>query len=164
MKKLTYAASFMLAIVLVTPTAQAAGPLDAKVPHLTSSGADPNNPRHSHIGNIGNYFIRVHVSGRSVKQLTITAPANVQLSESITVTDPSGKLINASVTLNGQKAALAFTQPVSPDTTLEIDLKNVKTPFAFDPPTWFFSVSSQLSGLNAEIPLGSARIQPRLSD
>ena len=162
MKKLTYAASFMLAIVLVTPTAQAAGPLDAKVPHLTSSGADPNNPRYPHIGNIGNYFIRVHVSGRSVKQLTITAPANVQLSESITVTDPSGKPINASVILNGQTATLAFTQPVSPDTTLEIDLKNVETPF--DPPTWFFSVSSQLSGLDKEIALGLARIQPRLRD
>jgi len=149
----------MLAIVLVTPAAQTAGPLDAKVPHLTSSGADQNNPRHSHIGN---YFIRVHVSGRSVNQLTITAPTNVQLSESITVTDPSGKPINASVILNGQTATLAFTQPVSPDTTLEIDLKNVETPF--DPPTWFFSVSSQLSGLDKEIALGLARIQPRLRD
>jgi hypothetical protein len=159
MKNFICAASFALAFAMVIPTAQAAGPSDAKVPHLTSSGPDPNNPRHSHLGN---YIIRVHVTGRSLTQLMIEAPSGVQLSKAITITDQSGKPISATVSLNGQKATLAFAQSISPDTTLEIDLKNVKTPL--DPPTWFFSVSSQLSGLNVEIPLGSARIQPRLRD
>lgn len=159
MKKFFYVAGFMLASLMAIPSAQAAGSFDAKVPHLASSGSDPNNPRHSHLGN---YFIRVHVQGRTLTQLMIEAPVGVQLSEAIVITEPSGKPISATVSLNGQKAIIAFAQAVSPDTTLEIDLKNVKT--LPDSPTWFFSVSSQLSGLNAEIPLGLARIQPRLRD
>lgn len=51
MKKFFYVAGFMLASLMAIPSAQAADSFDAKVPHLASSGSDPNNPRHSHLGN-----------------------------------------------------------------------------------------------------------------
>ncbi len=156
MKKFICAVSFILAFAMAVPAAQATGPSAAKVPHLTSSGPDPNN---SHYANLSKYFIRVHVTGRALMQLVIEAPAEVLLSKAITITDQSGKSISANVSLNGQKAVIAFAQPVAPDTTLTLYLKNVRTPYAL--PTWFFSVDSQLEGLSAEIPLGLARIQPR---
>jgi hypothetical protein len=159
MKKFICAASFMLAFAMAIPPAQAAGLSDAKVPHLARSGSDPNNPRHS---SLGNYFIGVHVQGRSLTQLVIEAPAEVRLSDAIAITDQSGRPIDTTVSVNGQKATIAFVQAVAPETTLKLNLKNVRAPY--DSPTWFFLVSSQLEGLNSEIPLGLARIQPRLQD
>jgi hypothetical protein len=144
---------------MAIPAAQAAGPLGAKVPHLTSSGYNPNNQRHSYSGN---YYIRVHVVGRSLAQLVIESPNDVQLSEGITITDQAGDPINVTVSLKGQKATVAFAQAVAPDTTLAINLKNVRT--SLDPPTWFLAVSSQLAELSGEIPLGLARIQPQPRD
>lgn len=159
MKRFICASSFVLAFAIAIPAAQAAGPLGANVPHLTSSGYNPNNQRHSYFGN---YYLRVHATGQALAQLMIEAPSNVQLSEVITITDQAGNPIKATVSLNGQKATIAFAQAVAPDTTLTIDLENVRTPL--DPPTWFLSVSSQLAGLKGEIPLGLARIQPQPRD
>jgi Protein of unknown function (DUF2808) len=159
MKRFICAASFVLAFAMAIPAAQAAGPLGAKVPHLTSSGYNPNNQRHSYFGN---YYIRIHVTGQMLAQLMIETPSDMQLSEVITITDQAGKPVNATVSLNAQKATIAFAQAVAPDTTLTIDLKKVRTPL--DPPTWFIAVFSQLAELNGEIPLGLARIQPQPRD
>ncbi len=159
MKNFMCAASFMLALAAAAPAAQATDSSNAKVPNLTSSGYSLNNPRDSYSGN---YQIRVHVVGRGLAQLVIKAPTGVRLSEAIKLTDQSGKPINATVSLSGQKATIALAQVISPDTMLAIELKNVKT--SIDPITWFFSVSSQLAGLNGEIGLGLARIQPQFRD
>ena len=43
MKKFLCAASFAMIVAMAIPAAQAAGSLGAKVPHLTSSGYNPNN-------------------------------------------------------------------------------------------------------------------------
>lgn len=130
MKKFICAASFAMVFAIAIPAAQAAGPLGAKVPHLTSSGYNPNNQRHSYFGS---YYVRVHVTGRSLAQLVIESPHDVQLSEAITITDQAGKPVNATASLKGQKATIAFAQAVAPDTSFAIDLKNVRTPL--DPPT-----------------------------
>ncbi len=153
MKNLMYASALMLVSVAFAPAAQAAGIAgDAKVPHIVSATGSLNNGRFQP----KTYFLKLHVSGRALSVLTIDAPDQLRLSQQITVKDQAGKLLDTTVTMNGQKAEIAFAQPVTPDTTIQINLSNVRT--STNSPIWLFELESKLVGLNANIPLGVIRV------
>ncbi len=159
MKKLIYTTAFTFALIASVPTAWAGGVAgDAKVPHIVRSAINPNsNPYQS-----AHFYFTVHVAGRSLSQLVINSPERIRLSKSIELTDQSGRKLDATVSLEGGKAIISFTQPVAPETILEIDMKEIRLPGYSQ--TWFFTVSSKLEGLNAEIPLGAVRFNPPSSD
>lgn len=161
MKKLVSIATVMLASLSLTPAALAIGVAnDAKAPHVKGGVANPNSSRHEPV----HYYFKLHVAGKPLSQLSIDAPEELRLSEQIEVTDSTGKKLDANVSLNGQRAIVAFAQPIPPDAVLKVDMRGIKKT-AIQPDDgqiWNFLVSSKLVGLNGDIPLGVARIQTRL--
>jgi hypothetical protein len=157
MKTLIYAAAAILASIASIPTSQAAGaPSDAKVSYIIYSTAYPKNARVQN----ATYHIGVEVAGYSLSQLSIEIPELVKTRRGIAITDQFGKEVDAIVSFKGRLATIAFAQPVSPGTTLELDMKGVNTLGTGRlGRTWLFPISSRYVGLNADIPLGTARIQ-----
>lgn len=153
MKNLMYAGALVLASVAFVPTAQAAGIAgNTKVPHVVSATGSLNNARFQP----KSYALKLHVIGRALSALTIDAPEQLRLSQQITVKDQAGKPLDATVTMDGQKVTIAFAQPVEPDTTIQINMSNVRA--LTDNRIWLFELESRLVGLNAEIPLGVVRV------
>lgn len=153
MKKLiAITTALALASMSAIPAARATGVAgDAKVPHVTGSGA---NPEDAHFYP-STYYFRLHVAGRSLSQLSIEIPQDVQFGKTIKVTDQSGKKFDATVSFESRKATIAFAQPIAPDTKLRIAINGVVNRF---PKTEELSIMGRLEGLNAEIPLGTVRI------
>ncbi|KAI9129957.1 DUF2808 domain-containing protein [Acaryochloris sp. CCMEE 5410] len=154
MKPLIYASAVGLFLTISMTAARAAGVLkDAKVPHLTTTAAIPQNPRVPS----AKYRFGIHVSGYSLSQLTVNIPEQIQISENITVTDQSGQRIESSTTFEGNKAIVTFTQPVVPDTNLKVTLNAVRTS-TFSNQVWLFPIAWRGVEMTADIPLGMARI------
>lgn len=154
MKKLIYAATFTLAIASSFP-ALAGGILrDAKTPHLVHSGAHPNNAR---IPQSTHHF-DVHVQGSDLEQLFVDVPKGVNVRNRITITDQSSNKVDATISINDNRIAIAFTQPVPTGTTLLVSMKGVSTS-SLRGHTWLYPVYSRSVGINADVPIGIARIQ-----
>ena len=154
MKKLIFAATFIMVTASLTPAIQAAGSLpNAKVPHLVHSNAHPNNAR---VLSATHHF-EVHVQGKALSELSIDLPKGVSIRRGIEVMNQSGQKVEAQVSVNDRKVTVVFSQPVAPDTTLSIDMRGVTTS-GYDN-TWLYRVYAKLVDVNAEIPLGLARIQ-----
>lgn len=151
MKLFAYTASLFLSVIALSPIAQAAGST-TRVPHIVSASASLNNARFQP----NDYSFRLHIAGQALSELTIDALDPVRLSQQIIVTDQAGKKLDTTVTANGQTATIAFAQPVSPDTTIKIDLENVQAQIS--PNIVQFSLTSKLVGLNGAIPMGVIRV------
>lgn len=151
MKLFAYTASLFLSVIALSPVAQAAGST-TRVPHIVSASASLNNARFQP----NDYSFRLHIAGQALSELTIDALDPVRLSQQIIVTDQAGKKLDTTVTANGQTATIAFAQPVSPDTTIKIDLENVQAQIS--PNIVQFSLTSKLVGLNGAIPMGVIRV------
>jgi hypothetical protein len=150
MKGFLSAATATIVLLVFGTAAQASS--TAKAPHLAGSSASLNNSKFQP----GNYSLKVHVMGQEISALMVESQSTVRLSQNITVFDQFNKPVAATISMNGQTATITFAQPVKPDTVLRIDLKNVQNPNAL--PTAFFSVSSQVAGLNSEIALGTIQV------
>ncbi|BAU15833.1 hypothetical protein LEP3755_63980 (plasmid) [Leptolyngbya sp. NIES-3755] len=150
MKRFLSAVTATIVVFSFATAAQAAG--SAKVPHLEGGSANLNNTKFSP----GSYSLNVHVMGREISALTIEPQQSVYLSQNIQVFDQSNQRIEATVSMNGQTATIAFAQPVKPNTILRVELKDVRNPYSLS--TALFSVNSQIVGLNSEIPLGTLQI------
>jgi len=154
MKKLIYAAAFILAFASSVSTAQATGALrDAKAPHLVHNAAYPNTARVPS----ATYHFGLHVAGYSLSQILIYLPDNISINQGIKIKDQSGKKIEATVSVTDRKAWIAFAQPVSPDQTLEIDMKGIMTSGSSH--TWMFPVYGRMVGMTEDFLLGTARFQ-----
>ncbi len=154
MKKLIYATTITLAIASSFP-ALAGGILrNAKAPHLVHSGAHPNNARISQ----STHHFDVHVQGSNLEQLFIDVPKGVNVRNRITITDQSSNKVDATISINDNRIAIAFTQPVPTGTTLLVSMKGVSTS-SLRGYTWLYPVYSRSVGINADVPIGIARIQ-----
>ncbi|BAY59359.1 hypothetical protein NIES2135_62360 (plasmid) [Leptolyngbya boryana NIES-2135] len=153
MKRFLSVATATIVLLAFGTAAQASS--NAKVPHLAGSSSDLNNAKFQP----GNYSLKVHVMGQEVSALMVEAQDSVRLSKNIQVFDQFNKPIAATVSMNGQMATITFAQPVKPDTSLRVELRNVQNPNAL--PTAFFSVSSQVVGLGSEIALGTTQVTTR---
>ena len=155
MKELIYVTALTLVFASSVPTAQATGALrDAKADHIVHSAAYPNNaPVPS-----ATYHFALHVVGNALTQLLINLPENISINQGIEIRDQSGQKIDATVSVTDTKAIIVFAQPVSPDKTLEIDMKGIRTSTP-QSHVWLFPVSGRSVGMTANIPLGLIRIQ-----
>lgn len=124
--------------------------------HIVHSVAYPLNARvHS-----ATYHIGLAVVDRSVIQVSIGIPASIKIRRGIEITDQTGKKLDATTSFNGSVTTIAFAQPISPGTTLELDMKGVTTSEAGHlGRAWLFPVSSRAVSQTTDIPLGTARIQ-----
>ena len=154
MKKLIYVTTVILAIASSFP-ALAGGILrDAKAPHLVHSGAHPNNARMSQ----ATHHFDVHVQGSDLEQLFVDVPEGVNVRNRITINDQSHKKVDATISINDNRIAIAFTQPVPTGTTLVVSMKGLITN-SLRGHTWLYPVYSRSVGVNADVPLEIARIQ-----
>ncbi|MFN6560486.1 MAG: DUF2808 domain-containing protein [Nostoc sp. ChiSLP01] len=108
------------------------------------------------------HTLRVHVpkNSKGVSQLKIEVPTTVRWSadtDDVVVSEENDKEVKTTISVNGKTILLAFTEPVSPNTKLEIDIKNVKQPFLGNGPV--YHLSANLVGTNVEIPIGVARFR-----
>lgn len=153
MKILILGTAFTLLIASSIP-ALAGGVLrDAKAPHLVNSGAHPNNAR---IRRATHHF-DVHVQGSDLEQLFVDVPEGIKVSDRITITDQSDQKIDATISVN-DKITITFAQPVPTGTTLSVSMKGVRTR-SLRGRTWLYPVYSRSVGINADVPIGMARIQ-----
>jgi Protein of unknown function (DUF2808) len=152
MKKLIYAAvSTILLVSLVSNDVKASEIDNAKITHIVDSAALPLD------GFVqgATHRIDLHVKGQPLSELMINMPSGVKVNQGIEVTNKSGDKISTTVSIIGRKASIAFSQPITPGTTLSISMRGVDTP---GPGIRHYQVSAKKVGLNSELPLGLARI------
>ena len=154
MKKLIYAAVFTFVLASNAPATIAGGAMqNANISHLIHSGAHPNKARFQG----ATHHFEVHVQGKALSVLTINLPEDIKMRGGIEVTNQSGQKIESQVSVNNRKVTVVFSQPVSPDTTISIDLRGIYTPGYSR--NWMYAIAGKMVGINAEIPLGTVLIQ-----
>ncbi|XWK91705.1 MAG: DUF2808 domain-containing protein (plasmid) [Phormidium sp.] len=155
MKKLIYAGvAFTLIIAASISSARAAGSLrNANAPHIVHSGSHTSNPRFLD----ATHHFEIHVQGPALSELSIDLPEDLSIRRGIEVENKSGQRIPATVSIRDRKATIVFSQPVPPETTLSIKMQGVNARFYRS--IRQYMVYSKMVGLNAEIPLGTVRIQ-----
>ena len=123
-------------------------------PHIDGSVQFPptraRNVRHT---------IRLHIPQGSspLSQLSIDVPTGLRVRKNITVTDNFGRKINANLSINDNKVIMDFTEPVTPDSQLEIDLNDVRITGVSN--AWLYRISAKTVGNNIHIPIGIAQIR-----
>ncbi|MBD2613939.1 DUF2808 domain-containing protein [Nostoc punctiforme FACHB-252] len=159
MKKLIYLTAFTLAVTSFSvPAVWASGkPGDFRASHLLRGAAIPNTT----YATDATHKFEVHVQGKPLAELAINLPDGVRIDKGIEVKNQSGEEISTTVSINGQKATVAFSQPIAPETKLSVLMRGVNTQ-AYESgygATWQYQVYAKKVGLTQEIPLGLAQIQ-----
>jgi Protein of unknown function (DUF2808) len=124
--------------------------------HLSRATALPRTAQLMHSGFVNNY-LEFHVQERALSQISIDLPSGVSLNKGIEVTDRSGHPLASQVSIGDRQINLVFQSPVPPDTTIKIVLKGIQSP-SLSGRTWLYPISIRSIGLNANIPLETARI------
>lgn len=154
MKRLIHSIVLALAIASCTSTAYGSTMIKTKsFPYVVGAVQFPQNKttlvRHS-------FRMQIPKGSSAVSQLTIDVPKGLAVKNDINVSDQSGKKIVANIADNGRTITIAFPQPISPGTNLNIDLNRVSILEASN--AWLYPVFVRLVGLNGEIPVGVFRI------
>lgn len=105
-----------------------------------------------------NHLIRVMVLGMSLQDVMVLVPPQMAQFRSITVTDEAGKTIPTKIERVDRRVALFFEQPVTPGKTIEINFSDTDVSRE-EGEILLYSVTAKQTGINAEIPIGTARIQ-----
>ncbi|BAZ18212.1 hypothetical protein NIES4071_100970 (plasmid) [Calothrix sp. NIES-4071] len=160
MKKLLIYASVLCAIsatLIITSRPASASDDNGTLPHVDGNYQFPqtkwSNVRHT---------LRIHIpkNSQSVSQISIIVPKTVRWSNKvndITVTPNNGQKLNANISINEKTIILAFNEPVSSNSKLEINIKNVKQPLHGNGPIYRLFVKSINSSV--DMPIGMARFR-----
>lgn len=105
------------------------------------------------------FKLEIPKGSRSISQVTVRVPIGLSVRGNVEVSNDSEQKLDANFENKGREIIIAFTKPVSSGTTLSIDLKDVYIPGVAS--AWLYSVSARFVGLDAEIPVGVARIGVR---
>ncbi|WP_026082253.1 DUF2808 domain-containing protein [Mastigocladopsis repens] len=154
-KLLMYTAVLALATALSIPaTHVSARNDDSNVTHIDGNEQFAPTRR-----GLARHTFRVHIpkNSKGVSQLSIEVPTTVTLTndiDDIDVVDENGQKINTNVSVNGKTILLSFTEPVAPNTDLEIDLNDVKRRHLGN--SYVYRFRAKFAGSDAEIPIGVA--------
>ena len=125
-----------------------------RVPRIVSSVQFPPSKwrivRHS-------FQVNIPQGSNAVSQLLISVPQGLTASNNINVFDKSGKMLSNSISKDGKKITISFSEPVEPGNRLKVVMKDVKSLGRSN--AWLYPVSARLVGMNANIPLGLARFR-----
>jgi hypothetical protein len=159
MKKIImYAVALALASAALIPVNYAnASADDSQDPHIDGNVQFPPTRWH-----VVRHTFRVHIpkNSKDISQLSIQAPTNITLStgvDDIIVEDKNGRKINTNVSVSDKTILLAFTEPIAPDTQLDIDLKNVKRQNLGN--SYFYRLFAKFVGSSTETPIGGANFR-----
>ncbi|MGB3238931.1 MAG: DUF2808 domain-containing protein [Geitlerinemataceae cyanobacterium] len=154
LKKIAWAISSLVMGLLALPVDRAFA--DGTSTHLSRATALPRTSQLMYSGFVNNY-INFHVHDRSLSQISIELPPNVTLNKGIEITNESGQPIEANISTIDRQIQIVFAAPVPPETQFEIVMKGMKSR-SLSGRTWLYPISIRSEGLNAEIPLETARI------
>lgn len=155
MKTMIYAAAFTLSFVALVPDAQAITIKDdSRLTHVVSSGQFPEGKmrfvRHT-------FLLQISQEDSAISQLSIGIPLGLALTDNISVSDPIGRKIDASILLKDNKIIMVFSQPVAPGTRLNIAINDVKIVGISN--AWLYRIYAKFVGIDAEFPLGVAQVR-----
>ncbi len=125
--------------------------------HITRSAAHPHRAKIMHSFGVTNYF-EFHVHGGTLSQLTLGIPNGIRFNGEVQVSDENDEPIDANISIEGDTLTIDFPQPMAPDKTVKITLTKVKSRTR-QPSVWLYPVTARYVEMNADIPIGTARIQ-----
>ncbi len=148
-------ATLTLAIALSSSIAYGkAKILDTKTPHIFGFVQSPptraKNVTHS-------FHVQLPQDSGLLSQITVDFPYGLRASNNISVSDESNRKINTNVFIEGEKVTLMFPQPVTPGSTLKVDMKDIS--ILVFPRPWLYSVQAKFVGFNSDIPIGLFQIR-----
>ena len=127
---------------------------NAKTSPIIHSWAHPDGAR---VPNATHHF-ELKVEENALSQLSIDIPKGIRVTRGIETTTKSGQKLDATVSINNRRAAIAFAQPVPPGTIVSVSMKGIRTSDYLGR-TWFYLVRGRNVGMTSDIPLGTVRIQ-----
>ncbi|MBW4522960.1 MAG: DUF2808 domain-containing protein [Scytolyngbya sp. HA4215-MV1] len=104
------------------------------------------------------HFIRVAVTGMALQDLMIALPQQMERYDKINVVDQAGKEIPANIKATKERVAITFTNPVPPDSYVEVKFTNVQMTTGGGEYLYYL-VTGKRSGLQGEIPIGTAQVR-----
>lgn len=119
---------------------------NVNVPHITNSGT--RNDTH---------FIKVAVAGMSLQDIMIALPTQMERFNKVEIKDQSGREIKAKIQISKQLLSITFDQPVTPGSSVEVQLKGVQRR-ASSSNILLYGVTAKRVGFQGDIPIGIARI------
>ena len=125
--------------------------------HVTRSVAHPHRAKIMHSFGVTKYF-EFHVHGGMLSQLTFEIPNGIRFNSEVQVSDEIDESIDASIAIEGDTLSIVFSEPVAPDRTVKIALEKVKSR-GWQSSVWLYPVTARYVEMNADIPIGTARIQ-----
>lgn len=138
MKRLIHAAALVLATMTFSPAAKADGGLfQTGVNHLNNAYPSTSN---AHVLST-TYKFEVHVLKSSLSDLSIDLPYNISTG-GVEVFDQTGRKLDATTSIVDKKVAIAFSQPVTSGTVLNVKLLNVSSRWG-QGAVWLFPISSE---------------------
>lgn len=153
---ITFVVAISAMVIIFSRTASASDD-NGKRPHIDGNYQFPqtkwSNVRHT-------FKVHVPKNSQSISQINIVVPETVNWSNKIndiTVTQKNGQKVNVSISVNEKTIILAFNELVSPNSKLEIDIKNVKQPLRGNGPVYRLFAKSVNS--NLDMPIGIARFR-----
>ncbi|MBD2080179.1 hypothetical protein [Leptolyngbya sp. FACHB-17] len=104
------------------------------------------------------HIIQVMVVGMSVEDLMVSIPPQMEKFSQIQVTDETGKEVAAKITSNKEQVAIVFDKPVESGRLLQINIIGTQTDLE-EGRILLYRVTAKRTGLQGDIPVGTARIQ-----
>ncbi|MCL6750303.1 DUF2808 domain-containing protein [Nostoc sp. CCCryo 231-06] len=155
MKKFIFTTAVSLTLTASLSAAYASKIPDTKsFPHILSTVQFPQTKwgimRHS-------FKLQIPQNSNPITQINIEVPPGLSVKNDFSISDQSGRKIQANTTINGSKIAIAFAQVVAPANILNIDMKRVKRRGTSN--AWLYRVSAKFVGSDAEIPVGVAQFR-----
>ncbi|MBA3922053.1 MAG: hypothetical protein H0X31_10290 [Nostocaceae cyanobacterium] len=152
-KNLIYAAALMALTSLPQVAHADINTRDLRISRIVHSGAHLTQARFPG----STHHFNVLVQGPALSELAIDLPEDVSIERGIAVTDQLGQKIPVTVSINSRKATIVFSQPVPAHTVVSIEMNGTTTVGLSR--IWLYPIYGKMVGINAEIPLGLARIQ-----
>ncbi|MCC5635258.1 DUF2808 domain-containing protein [Nostoc sp. CHAB 5844] len=159
MKGLIYGS--LSALILTTASTAIATPTNSQQLNSSSLSQVAYNVNVPSITNSGikndTHFIKVSVLGMSLQDIMISLPNQMERFSNVRIVDESGQEIAAKTEITKERLSIIFDQPVASGTSLEVQLTGVQTKI-LDGRVLLYGVTAKRSGLQGEIPIGTARI------
>ncbi|MCC5597741.1 DUF2808 domain-containing protein [Nostoc favosum] len=129
-------------------------PANKSFPHILSTVQFPQikwgTVRHT-------FKLEIPQNSSAITQINIDVPPGLSVKNNFSISDQSGRKIQANTTVNDRKITIAFAQLVAPANILNIDMNRVNRTGTSN--AWLYRVSAKFVGSDAEIPVGVAQFR-----
>lgn len=105
------------------------------------------------------HFFDIMVVGMSLEDVMISLPIQMERFKGVRVLDESNQEIPAKIDITKDRVAIDFKQPVAAGKTISVQFTGVQMRRSGDGDILLYGVTARRTGIQAEIPVGTARVQ-----